>query len=77
MKSTIKTCGYDVVVKPSPVASNSTSWIELHLETPNPNGGHRASVCLNRDQVEALVFGLEAALESAMPLPAMGELAKV
>lgn len=32
---------------------------------------------LRRDQVEALVFGLEAALESAMPLPAMGELAKV
>lgn len=32
---------------------------------------------LRRDQVEALVFGLEAALEAAMPLPAMGELAKV
>jgi len=73
MKTTVKTHGDDVVVKTSPVLG----FLELHIETPSPAGGHRASVCLNRDQAEALVFGLEMALESAMPLPSMGELAKV
>jgi hypothetical protein len=76
MKTTIKTYGDDVVVKPSPVASSNTVWIELHIETPGHQGGHRSSVFLNRDQAEALVFGIEVALESAMPLPEIDSLAK-
>ncbi len=70
MKTTIKTHTDDVVVKPSPI----TSLIELHIETPIVDGGHRASVVLTRDQAEALVFGIESALECASPLPLMSEL---
>ena len=74
MKSTIKTLTNDVVINPLP----GVGFIQLYLVSPFLDiGGNRASVCLTRDQVEALVFGLEAALESAMPLPSMGELVKV
>lgn len=63
MKTTIKTRGYDVVVKPSPIGCG---WIELHLETPSPNGGHRSSVCLSQDQIGALIVGLEQAAAKAV-----------
>jgi hypothetical protein len=63
VNTTIKTGGWDVVVKPSPIGCG---FVELHLETPSKNGGHRASVVMTQDQIGALIVGLEQAVAKAV-----------
>ena len=73
MKSTIR-LGERLSLSVEPNAAGTlTMSLFLDKRAPLPD----FILGLNRDQAEALVFGIEAALESAMPLPSMGELAKV